>query len=335
MEGATKLLTRRLGAAAPAVQALAGQAREVAGQPLAGKPLKPAAQLNQAGLISSASSSLAGVLAGISGPGRFRSTSASPGGVAGTFITYLFYLSAAVFFIFLLLTFVHFTVRPIFSLTAGDKGILGIGTNEDKQSAWTDKPPTNKQPTTLLNPKSCDYTISFDVYVPTEYKAITAPRVFLYRSDTEIILAAGTVTAATGAAAATAATAPTPTLLSTFPTTNLLAYIDPSKNDLNIYAVTDKGQESVPPITNIPLGKAFRLSIAFMPNYIEVYIDGKLNATKVLQGIPVKTTAQFWGPPSSVSSVVQIGTFYYWPRALKASELQALISQSADFFTKT
>lgn len=246
-------------------------------------------------------------------------------GLAGTFISYLFYLSAAIFFIFLLLTFVHFTITPIFSLSAYDKGLIGVSTTQDKETAWDDAPPDDTMKTAIINPKSCDYTISFDVLVPATYQPITAPHVLIYRSDAKVSMGGSIKTS---------------DLPSTFPTTNIMAYIDSSKNDLNVYAVTTNGvsgvytNEALPPITNIPQGTPFRLSIAFMPNYIEVYVNGKLNATTVLKGTPVKISSQFWPPPKSVASAVQVGRFYYWPRALMASELQSLVSTSVDFFTK-
>ena len=249
------------------------------------------------------------------------------GQLIGTAITYLFYLSAAAFFIFLLLVFVHFTITPVFSLSPYDKGFIGISTSQDKETAWSDAPPSHTMKTAIINPKSCDYTISFDVFVPATYQPITAPHVLFYRSVAEVEMAA---------------TAKTSDLKSIFPTTNILAYIDSSKNDLNIYVMTTTdasasifNKEALPPITNIPQGKPFRLSIAFMPNYVEVYVDGKLNATTLLRGTPSRAESQFWPPPASVASAVQVGTFYYWPRALMASELQSLVSTSADFFKKT
>lgn len=246
-------------------------------------------------------------------------------GAAGTFISYLFYLSAAAFFIFLLLIFVHFTITPIFSLSPYDKGIIGVSTKQDKEIAWTAAPPDSTIKTAIVNPKSCDYTMSFDVFVPAAYQPITAPRVLIYRSDAEVLMSASSNTT---------------NILSTFPTSNILAYIDSSKNDLIVYAVTTTGvsgvytKEALPPITNIPQGIPFRLSIAFMPNYVEVYVNGKLNATTVLRGTPVSISSQFWPPPKSVANAVQVGNFYYWPRALMASELQSLVSTSADFFMK-
>jgi hypothetical protein len=246
-------------------------------------------------------------------------------GAAGTFISYLFYLSAAAFFIFLLLIFVHFTITPIFSLSPYDKGIIGVSTKQDKELAWAAAPPDSTMKTAIVNPKSCDYTISFDVFVPAAYQPITAPRVLIYRSDAEVIMNAS---------------AKTENILSIFPTSNIMAYIDSSKNDLIIYAVTTMGasgvytKEALPPITNIPQGIPFRLSITFMPNYLEVYVNGKLNATTILKGTPVSISSQFWPPPKSVANAVQVGNFYYWPRALMASELQALVSTSVDFFIK-
>ena len=288
MDAASKLLTRRQGAPKAAVPANAPA-------PAAAPPSMP------------------------------KITTQGATSAAGTFISYLFYLSAAVFFIFLLLTFVHFTIRPIFNLSPFDKGIIGVSTSKDNETAWDTTPPDNTVKTAIVNPKSCDYTISFDVLVPSIYQAITAPRVLIYRSDAEVPMNPSLKTT---------------DLQSAFPTTNIMAYIDSSKNDLNVYAVTTKGvtgvytKEALPPITNIPQGKPFRLSITLMPNYIEVYVNGKLNATMILKGTPVKISSQFWPPPKSVASAVQVGNFYYWPRALMASELQSLVPTSPDFFTK-
>lgn len=271
--------------------------------------------------VSSSVNARAAALGGLKAPSISTQQIASG---AGTFISYLFYLSAAAFFIFLLLTFVHFTITPIFKLSAYDKGVIGVSTKQDKVSEWMNVPPAATEKTSIENPKSCDYTISFDVFIKSEYKAITAPRVLFYRSSAIVDMSA---------------TAKTTDLGSLFPTTNILAYIDPTKNDLIIYAVTSKNggvyvKEAIPPISNVPVGKPFRLSIAFMPNFVEVYIDGKLSATKLLSGTPVTTETQFWPPPTSVADAVSIGKFYYWPRALMASELQSQVSSSADFFKK-
>lgn len=302
MDAAAKLLARRQGLAAPPPKA----------------PTVPAAVP-----VAPVPVSVAGVMAGL--PSIPAMPTVNFQGLSGTIITYLFYLSAAAFILFLLLTFVHFTITPIFSISPYDNGIIRVSTTQDKETAWTSAPPDNTGVTTLVNPKSCDYTISLDVFVQAAYQPITAPHVILYRSDSEVIML-NSVKASD--------------LQSTFPTTNILAYIDSAKNDLNIYVVTTNAasnvynKESVPPITNIPQGVPFRLSIAFMPNYIEVYINGKLNATTILQGTPLRTSSQFWSPPKLVADTVKVGNLYYWPRALMASELQSLVSTSADFFTK-
>ena len=114
---------------------------------------------------------------------------------------------------------------------------------------------------------------------------------------------------------------------------NLLVYVDGNKNDMKVVAITDKGAELISDIKNIPLGKTFRLTVVYLSTYVEVYIDGKLNATHLLKGIPRGNEVDFWPPPDTVSSIVKVGTFYYWPRALSATEIQTLLPLSAaDFF---
>ena len=55
----------------------------------------------------------------------------------GTAVTLLFYTSATLFVLFLLLTFIHYTIYPVFSFTEGDDGIISIPTASDRQKAYT------------------------------------------------------------------------------------------------------------------------------------------------------------------------------------------------------
>jgi hypothetical protein len=71
-----------------------------------------------------------------------------------------------------------------------------------------------------------------------------------------------------------------------------------------------------------------------MLSHVEVYIDGKLRATKILIGKPIKSLNDFWPPPDS-TTVVQVGSFNYWSRVLLASEIHGLLPVAGnDFFSK-
>ena len=228
---------------------------------------------------------------------------------SGGFMSFFFYLSSSLFIIFLLLTFIHFTIYPIFGKLA-----TSPSTTSDIQKAWVKVPPKPSEPAGLTIPTSStfnEYTVSFEINMKTMYSALQSPNIILYRSATQI-------------------TAPT---LTDFSASNLIVYGDVNKNDIKIVAMTTAGApETVATLTNIPLGKTFRLTIVYMPTYIEVFMDGKLVATHILVGTPLPSTTDFWPPPSSVSSSIQVGYLQYWPRALSVSDIQTLLPITGDKF---
>lgn len=226
----------------------------------------------------------------------------------GIIIPALFYLSSFLFVLFLLLTFINFTVYPIFKLSPYDQGVLAVYTHENLQTAWTDKP--GKDATVLNTPKSTDYTLSFDIFIPSEFSTATQPRVILYRGDAAV----------------------SSTLLPSQIASNLLIFAEGDTNDVTVAIKTNKGMQTITKITNLTLGTPLRLTIVYQPTYMEVYLNGKLKATKALVGTPLESLGQFW-PPTDKS--IMVGKLQYWGRALMSTEIQALLPVAATtFFVK-
>ena len=252
-------------------------------------------------------------------PGRSATYQpAAVSSIAGTIVAGLFYLSSAIFIIFLIAIFVHFTVTPIFKFSPYDKGILNIQTMT-AETAWTSVPPAFDLSANVANPVSSDYTVSLDVFVSSQFSSNIAPRVLLYRGKAPVTLPV---------------TAKEKDLATLFPNTNLLVYVDNMTNDLNVVA-TATNKEAISPIKNIPLNTPFKLTIVYMPSFMEVYINGKLQATRVFKTPPITSTYGFWPPPKSVSSLVKVGNFTFWPDALPSSTIRESSSiASSDFFTK-
>lgn len=243
-------------------------------------------------------------------------------GIFTAFITGLFYLSLVSFVLFLILTFIHFTIKPILPFVASDEK---VPISLDKQMSWTEKPAESTQGATLEKPKTCDYTLSVDVFPTSKYVSQKAPRVFLYRSAQIVDLPKN---------------ASREQLLTYFPTTNIIAFIDAEKNDLYVGAVTSKsGQKQIEyaePIQNVPVQKSFRLTLVVMPTFIEIYIDGKLRKTLVLKGQLVESLHTFWSSPTNVRETVLVGNLIYWPRPILSTDIRELAPLSpSDFFTKT
>ena len=238
-----------------------------------------------------------------------------------TFVSGLFYLSTFLFVLFLVLVLIHFTVYPIF----GALTTKATTAQPDSQSGWMKTPPLKDEPAELTPPLSQDYTLSLEVNVKNDFSVTKAPHIILYNSSVK--------QASTIVSSATEIDLPR-----LFSNSNLLVYLDSGKNDMKIaFLRTDGKSELISVISNIPLGRTFRLTIVFVltsPSYAEVYINGKLNTTHVFKGTPrsLGDTYYFYPPPSTLGSSIKVGTLYYWPRALSAIELQGLLPMSSQSF---
>lgn len=262
------------------------------------------------------------ILKTVSGVGSVGVTASG----AGKVLEYLFYASLLAFVVFLILTFIHFTIRPIFQLSPTDNALLGSTlAKQDIQTAWQTAPSPDTK-AEFTSPKSCDYTVSMDVFLTGEYSSVIAPKVFFYRSQ---------------AARTVAANAKVSDLVTALPTTNLIAYIDNETGDLIVAAVTTKnnvkGLESTAPISNLPAKSPFRLSLVIASNFFEVYIDGKLRSTVTLDGTLVTTVDPFWSQPLRFDRSVRVGKLHYWPRTLSSNEIRNLepVAPSNFFIQKT
>lgn len=218
----------------------------------------------------------------------------------------------------MILIVVHYTITPVFKFdSSGTSAPIDVSAGiTDGQLSWSSGPaPPDSPPSPgFKNLLNADYTLSFDMFVSSDFSTVSSPHVVLYRST---------------AAKELAANMNISTILTTFTDSNLIVYIDSMKNDLNIITQTtttngDVTPEPLPTIVNVPVGSPFRVGIIFTSNYVEVYINGKLEATRILKGTLIGSPGTFYSPPSRVSSSVQIANIQYWARILTPSDLRAI-----------
>ncbi len=256
----------------------------------------------------------------------FSSTSSSP--VTNSFlsglIAFLFYLSLIAFFIFLILVMVHFTIKPIFKFDVNEQGLVDISPSNDGQLVWKNGLADADAKADLKGILSCNYTLSMDIFIKNETSMSSTPRVLLYRADAPVSFATDKLAS---------------DLFNLYGDTNLLVYLDPAKNDLNITAVTMDNQnvlhpEGIPAIPNIPLETPVRITIVFQPRMMEVYMNGNLQATRVFLGRPKETTGPFFAPSEFVRETARVGNLQFWPRTLAPSEIRNTgpALPGADFF---
>lgn len=236
----------------------------------------------------------------------------------GSLISMLFYGSLYVFLLFLILIAIHFTAFPIFSLSPNDNGIISIPTISDQQTAYIKAPAISDLSANFVNVPACTYTLSTDVYLSGDFQASNVPRVLLYRSATTKISPPSTDTK--------------DNLLTRFPGTNIIIWLDCIKNDLYVSVVTTsdgtaatRRLETTPAVENVPMRKVFRVSVVFTQQFVEVYINGNLEKSMAVKNPPmtVADNSYFYPVISTIGPNVLISNLAFWSRALSAREVRA------------
>jgi hypothetical protein len=261
-------------------------------------------------------------------PGGSAASAFSP--IITSWLKLLFYGVSAIFALFILLTIVHFTVYPVFSFMPGDGGYINIPFFSDaqKMAAGAANPPETALG--ISGAPSSGYSIAFDLTIPADFTNLQTPRVLLYRAAAPI----GTGgTAPSGSA--TTLKGYEAYLRDIYTGTNIVAWLDPTLNDLYLSAILTGDTAAAPkrvhtsnPIKNLPTNKKTRIAIVFTDVFAEVYVNGYLRQTltyKPAQGALLEMDGQkkFYTAPTISGSAVaspQIMNVSFWPRPLAAGE---------------
>lgn len=103
--------------------------------------------------------------------------------------------------------------------------------------------------------------------------------------------------------------------------------LDNNLNDLLIYVDTVLGaeifRESVR-IVDVPMDIPLRLEIVVKGQVLEVYVNCKLEITKVLSGVPYGVENSWYGLAGANAAQAQIQNLYVWDRALTSREVATL-----------
>jgi hypothetical protein len=245
----------------------------------------------------------------------------------------LFYISVVFFIIFLVLIFVHFTMYPMFSFSPNEPGILSIPTISDKQMTYTKSPATYDLSANFVKLPPCTYTLASDIYLSGTFMLAQVPRVILYRSANPVNVNE-TLSGITDSTTDDERLGITNRYLKQYyPDTNIIVWLDPVKNDLYVSVATinpsggsgSKIIETTNPIENVPIKRVFRLVIVFTPNFLEVYVNGRLEESMAIKNplVSISSTSYIYPTINPIQQNVMIGNMSMWPRVLTAREIGA------------
>ena len=233
------------------------------------------------------------------------------------FVANIFYLSVLIFMLFIILIVIHFTIFPIFSLSPNDDGLISVPTMSDEQTVFDKTLAIPDLSANFVNVEPFSYTIGMDLYLNGIFTPSNTPRVILYRSISKVSTTSGDTAA---------------NILTRFPDTNIIIWLDPIKNDLYVSLLTSSdgtavgaSLETIPPIENIPIKRVFRLTCVLSQQFIELYINGNLERSMTFKKTLVSVSANkiFYLTPARVSPSVLASTVSFWPRILKSREVRS------------
>jgi hypothetical protein len=185
--------------------------------------------------------------------------------------------------VLLVLTVVHFTIRPIFRLKSGTDGIItipGISTADDGAIYWKSLPhsATLDERETIFEGSTAttqNYSLAVDFFF--------------------IDLNAGT-------SSEQDQQAPRPLLLRYNPSLNTTLYslgmfLDARVNDLEVRVRTTTNDLMTVVLKNVPAKTPIRVGVCIYPTHFEVYRNGLLVGTRRLSAAPIANIGRFWCDP--------------------------------------
>jgi hypothetical protein len=104
-------------------------------------------------------------------------------------------------------------------------------------------------------------------------------------------------------------------------------FLDPNTNDIIVFVDTvlgaDTFRESLR-IADIPLDIPCRIGVVLNKRVLEVYLNCKLEATKVLQGDPKHVENEWYGLAGPAGAQAQIQNLRVWKEGLSADDMRVL-----------
>lgn len=253
------------------------------------------------------------------------------------FFQYSFYLTIICLLSFVLLIVLQFMGFKTFSLLPDDGGLITVPLlPTNRQVSFPKGLMAANASANFLHTVPSNYTISFDVFIQSNFVDPSIPRVLLYRALSPVILTSSDTTIGR--------------IANKMPQTNFILYLDPYTNDLmaNVYVMpsdalsgspsgspsgTPSGSPSgssvrvisMPSIKNVPIKTPFRITMMLSDILLEVYINGDLQKSVPLIGgspITVPSNSNFYGPPSIVGQSVAISNLSFWNTPLSSHSIR-------------
>lgn len=274
---------------------------------------------------------------GLKMPGGLNLTFAAIGGNGGGWLgsgNWVLYLLVAAFLVLVIVM----VVQPTIDWSVFDPRPKRVQVSSRAYKAWDNLfTYTNLQYTGPAEFDSRSYSVQFDcvLYNTRNYMTNEGPyRQILHRGSKELAAVGGEGVVLSGCAPAGVGELPPFGLPSRM---NPGIFVDPNINDILVFVDTMNGatpyRESVR-IVDIPLDIPFRLCVVINGQVLEVYLNGKLEVTKVLAGVPREIENEWYGISGRANAQAQIQNMMLWTFPLAAEEVRSVCINVPKFGTK-
>jgi hypothetical protein len=258
----------------------------------------------------------------------FTSTGGAPS------VSWIVYILAALFVI----TMIVMVVQPKIDWSFLDPRPKRVQVTSKAYKAWENLFTfTNLQYTGPGDLDSRLYSVQFDgiVYNTRNYMTTEGPyRHILHRGSKELLATTPNGIPLSGCAPAGVGELPPFGLPARM---NPGIFVDPNINDIIVFVDTMNGatpyRESVR-IVDVPLDTPFRLGVIINGQVLEVYLNCKLEVTKVLSGVPREIENDWYGISGRANAQAQIQNLMVWTSALGAEDIRSICPELPKFANK-
>jgi hypothetical protein len=236
------------------------------------------------------------------GSSWYSGTNSSTGSYIARIAAYLF---AILVVLFVILLFIHYFIRPVFSLHPGSPGIIPVPGWDDGVLFWNEGNSSIIENANLpIRDLSFGYSMNMDIFVENPFQFSKYHRIIFTRGGQRLETPTGD------------------TLLGQLSTYNLAVALLPDTNDLLVSVLnTSKNMENVI-LSNVPVQEPFRLGIVVTQQALEVYVNGQLVKTRTFSKEPLPQLGDIESTTGVENNVAKVRNLKIWPRMLTTSEIR-------------
>jgi hypothetical protein len=244
----------------------------------------------------------------------FVDTSSSAGFVA-TITPYIIWALIAVFIIMLILVIVHYTVYPLFNFGDNPAALINISSAASFDRSWFDENLTYTDTVATATLPRADYTLIFDTKI---FKNVPSPStkndfILLYKSTSNTPKTIGAFTLP---------------LTSVSSDPSLVIVFNTLSSKIIVYFLTKTVQTPVQTFSDFisadaPQGVPLRVALTVSDSILELYLNGKYAASKVINGRTVVAgdTEYLLSPPSAFANNIVVKNLFTTPRVITSGEV--------------